>query len=117
MWFWRWINWWRLAQAAMFSILLAVFVLPDTVAAHGNLSNDVSATITPSLGLDVSHEQAIEQTGHCHPGLDCSVQAVFVFRNIAEDPQSQQVPRYSKYMSSFLSWRPDFDPPPPRTLP
>jgi hypothetical protein len=115
MWAWMRINWWMLAQAALISTVLALSAIPDGAAAHGAAVGDGTVEGHQPSGPDVSHDQSLEQTGHCHPGLDCSIQAVFVATNVA-DPQQQDAPRRSKYLPSFLNWSPAFDPPPPRTL-
>ncbi|MDF0603371.1 hypothetical protein P1J78_21810 [Psychromarinibacter sp. C21-152] len=107
-----------LAQKVMGVLLLGVLVLfvglPSSSAAHPDdhvLAGPVSADVHAPAS-----EEAEAFRGHCHPGLDCFVTAVFILPAAVNPPSLRSSVTHINRARVLTSLPMTFDPPPPRRV-
>lgn len=100
----------RLLFVSLLGVFLLVLGTPEVsagpVPGGDLLHDDHSIDSDPSGGL----------SGHCHPGLDCSVTAIFTMPAELEAPVSRLVALEPVLVHLFSGWSFTDDPPPPRSL-
>jgi hypothetical protein len=104
----RWSKTNRWILSIVFGLFLVVLGVPEAPVYHGETS----------LGQEYhGHEDAgpsTEASGHCHPGLDCSVTAVvFLQPNVVYEPQLLTAVMQDA-ATQLTELRSTSDPPPPR---
>ena len=104
----RWLKANRWILSAVFGLFLVVLGVPEAPVYHGETS----------LGQEYhGHEDAgpsTEASGHCHPGLDCSVPAALLLQpNMAYEPSFLKAVMQDGAIQR-TELRPISDPPPPR---
>ena len=104
----RWSTTHRWILLTVFGFFLVILGVPDAPAYHGERSLGQEYHVHEEGGLST------EASGHCHPGLDCSVTAALLLQlNVAYEPFFlKAVMQEGAIQRTEL--RPTSDPPPPR---
>ena len=104
-----------LLRAALFCALAVFLALPETVRAHSE--NAIAEASMSDRAHGASHDaHGVEISGHCHPGLDCFVSAVFSVQPMIKSSGAEARAIFAFVKHESQSWRPLFEPPPPRNL-
>jgi len=110
---WR-VDWWVMFRAAMLIAAVAIFSFPQIPGAHVESNPDIHASGSEHLESKPASGHLYEIEGHCHSGLECSVQAIFAARHNAQIRAVDLRP-YVRFGAIFMaSQLVPFDPPPPR---
>ena len=105
----RWSKTSRLILSMIFGVFLVVLGVPEAPTHHDEASS--AQEIQSHEDVELSTNEA---SGHCHPGLDCSVTAAVLLQtNVVYEPHFlKAVMQDGATQNSEL--RPTSDPPPPR---
>lgn len=104
---WSKTNGWILS--IVFGLFQVVLGVPEAPAFHGEASLAQEFHAHEDVGSSTN-----EASGHCHPGLDCSVTAVvFLQPNVVYEPQLLTAVMQDA-ATQLTELRSTSDPPPPR---
>jgi hypothetical protein len=105
----RWIRISRWILSIVFGLFLVVLGVPEAPAYHGEASLAQEFHAHEDVGSSTN-----EASGHCHPGLDCSVPAALLLQPyvVYEPHFLKAVMQGGKTQRTEL--HPTSDPPPPR---
>ncbi len=104
---WSKTNGWILS--IVFGLFLVVLGVPEAPAFHGEASLAQEFHAHEDVGSSTN-----EASGHCHPGLDCSVTvAVLLQTNVVYEPHFLKAVMQDG-ATQRTELRPTSDPPPPR---
>ena len=112
---WR-IDWWVMLRAAILIAAVALFSIPELSSAHAGSDPDVHASDSEHHETESASDISRQIEGHCHSGLECSVQAVFDARHDAQIRAADLRLSFQITRISMVGLFVAFDPPPPRFL-
>ncbi len=108
----------RLAHRVMSVLLLGALLLFVGLATESAAHQD-DHTSSEAVSADVhapASEEAEAFRGHCHPGLDCFVTAVFILPAAVNPPSLRSSVTHINRARVLTSLPMAFDPPPPRRV-
>ncbi len=105
----RWTRISRWILSLVFGLFLVVLGMPEAPVHHGEVSLEQEFHNHEDVGSPSN-----EASGHCHPGLDCSVTvAVLLQTNVVYEPHFLKAVMQDG-ATQRTELRPTSDPPPPR---